>query len=82
MNSVRELFGSLSLGKQLLASKNLLPIASFERSYKYQKHEIPTPKPGGGRQFRRYVFICRCIGYVTCFTFKILFVNFQKGSLS
>lgn len=55
MNSVRELFGNLTLGKQLLTTRNQLPIASFERFYKYQKHDIPTPKPGDGKQYRRCV---------------------------
>lgn len=55
MNSLRELFVNLSLGRQLLSTKNQLPIASIERFYKYQKHDKPTPKPGGGKQYRRYV---------------------------
>lgn len=57
MNSLRELLGNLSLGKQLLMPRNQLPMKSFERFYKYQKHDIPTPKPGGGKQFRRYVVV-------------------------
>lgn len=55
MNSVREIFSTLSLGKQLLSTRNQLPIVSLERFYKYKKHDIPTPKPGGGKQFRRLV---------------------------
>lgn len=56
MNSLREIFLNLSLGKQqFLVGKNQLPIISCVRFY--QKHEIPTPEPGKGKQFRRYKFI-------------------------
>lgn len=55
MNLVQNLLTNLSLGKQLLLPRNQLPITSFERFYKYQVHDCETPKPGGGKQFRRYV---------------------------
>lgn len=62
MNSLREIILNLSLGKQqFLVGKNQLPIISCVRFYRSQKHEIPTPKPGNGKQYRRYNF---CIGYV------------------
>lgn len=57
MNSIQKSLANLSLGKQLFASNKPVAIASFERFYKSQKHEIPTPKPGAGKQFRRYVII-------------------------
>ena len=57
MNSLREIFLNLSLGKQqFLVGKNQSPIISCVRFYKYQAHEIPTPKPGDGKQYRRYDF--------------------------
>lgn len=64
MNSLRELFVNLSLGKQLLSTKNQLPIASLERFYKYAPHDNPTPKPGAGKQFRRYVIMEYRLGVV------------------
>lgn len=64
MNSLCKTFINLSIGKQQhIAAKAQLPIISCIRFYENQVHEIPTPKPGKGRQFRRYEFHMN-IGYV------------------
>lgn len=66
MNSLRELFVNLSVGKQLLSTRHQLPLASSVRFYKYKEHEIPTPKPGTGKQYRRYVVSPIQIEYRLC----------------
>lgn len=53
MNSLRVLFGNISIGKQLLERRNQVAVLAVNRSY--HKHDIPTPKPGTGKQYRRYV---------------------------
>lgn len=55
MNSLRVAFGNLSIGKQLLATRYQVAVLTFDRSY--HSHDIPTPKPGNGKQYRRYVVL-------------------------
>lgn len=57
MISLRAALGNLSIGKQLLAPRNQVAILSVGRSY--HSHDIPTPKPGVGKQYRRYVMVYR-----------------------
>lgn len=52
MNSLRVAFDNLSIGKKLLAPQNQVAILNVHRSY--HPHDIPTPKPGVGKQYRRY----------------------------
>lgn len=55
MNSLRIAFQNLTFSKQLLVPRNQLAVLNIERLY--HSHDIPTPKPGHGKQYRRYVII-------------------------
>lgn len=55
MNLIRVAFDNLSIGKQLLAPRKQVSVLAFDRLY--HSHDIPTPKPGDGKQYRRYVVL-------------------------
>lgn len=55
MNLLRIAFQNLAFSKQLLVPRNQLAVLNIERLY--HSHDIPTPKPGHGKQYRRYVII-------------------------
>lgn len=53
MSSLREIFANLSIGNKILTSNKQSVTNIVNRFYKNQAHEIPTPKPGAGPQYRR-----------------------------
>lgn len=56
MNPLLQVFKNLSIGRPNLAPKTLAVFGPQpNRWYHSTSKEIPTPKPGGGKQYRRYV---------------------------
>lgn len=53
MSSLREIFANLSIGNKILSSNKQSVTNVIKCFYKSKAHEIPTPKPGGGPQYRR-----------------------------